>query len=62
MSKKSDKIAALIAGCQDRDQDAHYLGYFECFNRGLFYVSPRCPGRAFGFPIDKARTVLSTKD
>src|ERR1700722_2327179 len=37
MSKKSDKIAALIAGCQDRDQDAHYLGYFECFNRGLFY-------------------------
>src|SRR5881394_3939837 len=37
MSKKSAMIAALIAGCQGREQDAHYLGYFECFNRGLFY-------------------------
>ena len=30
-------IAALIASCQGRELDAHYLGYFECFNRGLFY-------------------------
>lgn len=37
MSKKSAMIAELIAGCQGREQDAHYLGYFECFNRGLFY-------------------------
>ena len=37
MSKKSAKIAALIASCSGQDLDAHYLGYFECFNRGLFY-------------------------
>ena len=39
MSKKSAKIAALIESCQGRHLDAHYLGYFECFNRGLFYES-----------------------
>ena len=37
MSKKSTKIATLIEGCRGRELDAHYLGYFECFNRGLFY-------------------------
>jgi predicted metal-dependent hydrolase len=37
MSKKSGKIAALIEGCRGQSLDAHYLGYFECFNRGLFY-------------------------
>src|SRR2546427_11365542 len=37
MSKKSPKIAALIENCRGRDLDAHYLGYFECFNRQLFY-------------------------
>jgi predicted metal-dependent hydrolase len=37
MSKKSAKIAALIANCQGRELDARYLCYFECFNRGLFY-------------------------
>ncbi len=37
MSKKSAKIAALIETFHGRGQDAHYLGYFECFNRGLFY-------------------------
>ncbi len=37
MSHKSPKIAALIADLQDRDLDAHYLGYFACFNRGKFY-------------------------
>jgi len=37
MSKKSPKIAALIERCQGQRHDAHYLGYFECFNRGLFY-------------------------
>lgn len=37
MSKKSAKIAALIENCRGKELDAHYLGYFECFNRGLFY-------------------------
>ena len=37
MSKKSSKIAALIENCRGREFDAHYLGYFECFNRQLFY-------------------------
>ena len=37
MSKKSGKIAAMIEGFRGRDLDAHYLGYFECFNRGLYY-------------------------
>lgn len=37
MSKKSPKIAALIEGCRGRDLPAHYLGYLECFNQGLFY-------------------------
>lgn len=37
MSKKSGKIADLIASFQGRQLDAHYLGYFECFNRQLFY-------------------------
>jgi predicted metal-dependent hydrolase len=37
VSKKSAKIAALIENCQGRPLDAHYLGYFECFNGGLFY-------------------------
>jgi len=37
VSKKSAKIAALIESQQGRDLDAHYLGYFECFNRQLFY-------------------------
>lgn len=37
VSKKSAKIAALIEECRGQDLDAHYLGYFACFNRGLFY-------------------------
>ena len=37
MSKKSAKIAALIEQCQGKDLPAHYLGYFECFNRQMFY-------------------------
>ena len=39
MSKKSAKIAALIESCQGHDLDAHYLGYFACFNQGWFYES-----------------------
>ena len=37
MSKKSAKIAALIESCQGRALSAYYLGYFECFNRQMFY-------------------------
>ena len=37
MSKKSGQIAARIAQFQGRELDAHYLGYFDCFNRQLFY-------------------------
>lgn len=37
MSHKSPKIATLIAELQGRDLDAHYLGWFACFNRGQFY-------------------------
>jgi predicted metal-dependent hydrolase len=37
VSKKSSKIAALIENCRGHELDAHYLGYFECFNRQLFY-------------------------
>lgn len=37
MSKKSSKIAALIGQFRGQELDAHYLGYFECFNRQLFY-------------------------
>jgi len=37
MSKKSAKIAALIDQCQGQELNAHYVGYFVCFNRGLFY-------------------------
>ena len=27
----------MIENLQGRDMDAHYLGYFECFNQQLFY-------------------------
>jgi predicted metal-dependent hydrolase len=37
MSTKSAKVAALGAQFRGRDLDPHYLGYFECFNRQLFY-------------------------
>ncbi len=37
MSRKSPKIAELIRACQGQELPAHYLGYFECFNRGLYY-------------------------
>ena len=38
MSKKSPKIAALIENCSGHPvHDAHYLGYFQCFNSQLYY-------------------------
>src|SRR5260221_253380 len=37
MSKKRERIAALIESGRGRGQDPHYVSFFECFNRGLFY-------------------------
>lgn len=37
MNRKSAKIAALLEQCRGKSLPAHYLGYFECFNRQLFY-------------------------
>ena len=34
---KSDKIAAMVEKFRGRSLDAHYLGYFDFFNRQLFY-------------------------
>ena len=37
MTKKRGSIAARIEPFQGQKLDAHYLGYFDCFNRQLFY-------------------------
>ena len=37
MSHKSQRIAQLIQALEGQELDAHYLGYFECFNRQLFF-------------------------
>ncbi len=37
MSKKTAHIAQRIDAFRGQDLDAHYLGYFDCFNRQLFY-------------------------
>src|ERR1017187_4923183 len=37
VSHKSARIAAMIESFQGRELDARYLGYFDCFNRQLFY-------------------------
>lgn len=38
MSKKSAKIAELLESCRGQTSlNANYMGYFECFNRGLFF-------------------------
>jgi predicted metal-dependent hydrolase len=37
MTDKSARIAAFVQNCRGRDLDAHYLAFFECFNRQLFY-------------------------
>jgi hypothetical protein len=37
MSRKSARIAAAIEQFQGQDLDACYLGFFDCFNRQLFY-------------------------
>jgi len=37
MSKKSPAIAERIRAFAGGDLDPHYAGYFDCFNRQLFY-------------------------
>jgi predicted metal-dependent hydrolase len=37
VKRKSDKIAAVIEPFQGQDLDAHYLGFFACFNQQRFY-------------------------
>ena len=37
MSHKSARIAARIESFRGQELDAHYTGYFDCFNRQLFY-------------------------
>lgn len=37
MSHKSERIAAEIRRFEGRALSAHYLGFFDCFNRQLFY-------------------------
>lgn len=37
VSHKSARIAQMIESFQGQDLDAHYLGYFDCFNCQLFY-------------------------
>ncbi len=39
MSKKSAEIARIIEQFHGQSLNAHYLGYFECFNRGLYFES-----------------------
>ena len=34
---KSQRIAEIIKHLGGRDLDPHYLGFFECFNKQLFY-------------------------
>ena len=37
MSHKDKKIAALVEPLQGRALDAHYLAFFECFNRAWYF-------------------------
>jgi len=37
VSHKSARIATMIESFRGQELDAHYLGFFDCFNRQLFY-------------------------
>jgi predicted metal-dependent hydrolase len=37
VSKKRANIAGRIDAFRGKEFDAHYMGYFDCFNRQLFY-------------------------
>ena len=37
VSRKSARIAKMMESFGDEQLDPHYAGYFDCFNRGLFF-------------------------
>jgi hypothetical protein len=37
VSRKSKRVAEMVAQHHGQELDAHYLGYFQCFNQRLFY-------------------------
>ena len=37
VSRKSKRVAAMVEEFDDGKLDPHYLGYFHCFNKQLFY-------------------------
>jgi len=37
VSRKHKRIAALVKQHQGHELDRHYVGFFDCFNRQLFY-------------------------
>jgi predicted metal-dependent hydrolase len=37
LTGKSQKIAKMVEAYAGRARDPHYIGYFDLFNRGLFY-------------------------
>jgi len=37
VSRKHKRIAALVEQHQGHELDQHYVGFFDCFNRQLFY-------------------------
>jgi predicted metal-dependent hydrolase len=37
MSTKKEKMAERVEQWHGQGGDPHYVGYFDCFNRGLFY-------------------------
>src|SRR5262245_37702681 len=37
MSSNHPEVSAIISGFQGQQLDAHYLAFFECFNRQLYY-------------------------
>src|SRR3974390_3540837 len=37
LTHKLDKISALTERWRGRELDAHYLGFFDCFNRRLYF-------------------------
>jgi len=37
VTHKSERIAELVEGCRGNGLEARYLGYFQCFNRQLYF-------------------------
>ncbi len=37
MGQNAQTVADLLERCQGGDLDSHYLAFFECFNRQLFF-------------------------